>query len=221
VARTVPLKAHFYAGLTADISRQHCELAGRLIEGQLQHLQADLSSCKFSEALNSLNLLSEAMNISFFNSLTLMNLLEDILAALEKEEGSVRRGLAQLLTRALPLCAHSLHEKTSHEFKKFIERLRKVAEGEELAEYLHAQFTKNSIKDYSAISRLGADFSGVSQIQCKFKLHLDLKPLKGKEVALTDYYRLERKSANSDFQEYRRTEGAVYRSQVDILVDSF
>jgi hypothetical protein len=57
-------------------------VAGRIVEGVLQHLQVDLGACKFSEALNCLNFLSEAMNISFFNSLTLMNLLEDILAVL-------------------------------------------------------------------------------------------------------------------------------------------
>lgn len=80
-----------------------------------------------------MNFLSEAMNISFFNSLTLMNILEDILAVLEKEVDPIRRGLSLLLARALPLCARSLHEKTSHEFRKFMERLRRAADGEELA----------------------------------------------------------------------------------------
>jgi hypothetical protein len=176
-------------------------VAGRIVEGQLQHLQADLATCKFTEALNSLNFLSEAMNISFFNSLTLMNLLEDVLTALEREsELPLRRGLAQLLARALPLCARSLHEKTSHEFRKFIERLRRVAEGDDLAEYMHSQFVRGNIQDYSAIPRLAADFSGVEQIQCKFKLHLDLKPMRGKELAVADYYRLERRGLAEDYQ---------------------
>lgn len=69
-----------------------------------------------------------------------------------------------------------------------MERLRKAAEGDELAEYMYAQFSKGSIRDYSAISRLSADFS-VEQIQCKFKLHIDLKAMRGKEIPLTEYYR--------------------------------
>lgn len=162
------------------------------------------------------------MNISFFNSLTLMNIFEDILTALERESDTgIRRGLAQLLTRGLPLCARSLHEKTSHEFKKFMEKLRKLADGDELAEYMYAQFAKNNIKDYSAINRLTGDFSGVSQIQSKFKLHLDLKPMRGKEIALSECYNFERRGLSSDYLEYRRSEGAVYRSLVDLLVDSF
>ena len=172
----------------------------------LGQLQGDLAGCHFGEAINSLNFLSEAMNISFFNSLTLMNFLEDVLTALEKEpEPALRRAFSQLLARALPLSAHSLHEKTPHEFRKFMERLRRAAEGDELAEYMYAQFTHGSIRDYSAIPRLAADFSGVPQLQLKFKLHLDLKPLRGKELSLPEYYRLERRSLPSDYQEYRRS----------------
>lgn len=139
------------------------------------------------------------MNISFFNSLTLMNILEDILAVLEKEADPIRRGLSLLLARALLLCARSLHEKTSHEFKKFMERLRRAADGEELAEYMYQQFTRGSFKDWSAIPRLGADFSAVSQLQCKFKLHLDLKPMRGKELALPESYRLERRGLTAEY----------------------
>lgn len=191
------------------------------MEGQLQHLQSDLNGCKFTETLNSINFLSEAMNISFFNSLTLMNLLEDILVALEREsDAPIRRGLAQLLARALPLCARSLHEKTSHEFKKFIAGLRRVAEGDELAEYIYAQFARSNIRDYSAIGRLGVDFSDVAQIQSKPKLHIDLKPMRGKDIPLPDYYKFERRGSG-EAGEFRRTEGAVLRSQVELLVDSF
>lgn len=35
-----------------------------------------------------------------------------------------------LLVRGLPLYAHSLHEKTYHEFKKFMEKLFKLSEGD-------------------------------------------------------------------------------------------
>lgn len=84
VVRGVPLKAHFYAALTAAISKQHLDLSNKIIEGVLQHLQNDLNSSKFSEGLNSINFLSETMNISFFNSLTLLNLFEDILVSIEK-----------------------------------------------------------------------------------------------------------------------------------------
>jgi len=50
------------------------------------------------------------MNVSFFNSLNYMNLLEDLLQAAEKEaEASVKKSLITLLVRALPLCAYSLH----------------------------------------------------------------------------------------------------------------
>jgi hypothetical protein len=108
--RGVPLKAHFYAALTAAISRQHLDLSAKIVDGVLQLLQNDINGCKFSEALNSINYLSEVMNLSFFNSLTLMNLLEDILIALEKEiDPPVKKGLIQLLIRSLPLCTCSLH----------------------------------------------------------------------------------------------------------------
>jgi len=75
VIRGVPLKSHFYASLTVSISRQHAELANRIIESVLSSVQFDLNTAKFNEALNSLNFLSESMNVSFFNSLALMNLL--------------------------------------------------------------------------------------------------------------------------------------------------
>lgn len=95
------------------------------------------------------------MNISFFNSLTLMNLFEDILHAIEKEtDAPIKRGLIQLLVKALPLCACSLHEKIHHEFKKFMEKLRKISDGEDIFESIYAQFSKNSIRSYSAVGRL-------------------------------------------------------------------
>ncbi len=71
------------------------------------------------------------MNISLFNSLTLMNLFEDILISIEKESDNIlKKGLIQILIKALPLCACSLHQKIYHEFKKFIEKLRKISDGE-------------------------------------------------------------------------------------------
>lgn len=48
VIRGVPLKAHFYAALTAVISRQNLEVSAKIIEAVLQHLQTDLNACKYS-----------------------------------------------------------------------------------------------------------------------------------------------------------------------------
>ena len=50
-----------------------------------------------------------------------------------------------------------------------------MGEGDDLCEHMHAQFAKNQITDYSAMSRLGEDFENLTQLQPKFKLHLDIK----------------------------------------------
>lgn len=188
----------------------------------LQHIQTDLNLCKFTETLNSINFLSETMNISFFNSLTLMNLFEDILNAIEKEtDAAIKRGLIQLLIKALPLCVCSLHEKIHHEFKKLMEKLRKITDGEDIFESIYAQFSRNSIRDYSAVGRLEADFTGVTQIQSKFKLHLDFKAMRGRDLGLPEYYKWEYPDADKAYLEYKRTDGAVIRSQIEQLVDTF
>jgi hypothetical protein len=86
---------------------------------------------------------------------------------------------------------------------------------------MYQQFTRGSFKDWSAIPRLGADFSAVSQLQCKFKLHLDLKPMRGKEVPLPESYRLERRGLTAEYEEYKKSEGGVHRAQIELLVECF
>ena len=66
------------------------------------------------------------MNISYVNSLNYMNLLEDLQQAAEKEEDlSAKKALLTTIVRAMPLFGYSLHQKTTHEFKKFLEKLNK------------------------------------------------------------------------------------------------
>lgn len=220
--RGIPLKAHFYAALTAAISRQHAELSNKIIESVLLSLQTDLAAAKFNEALNSLNFLSEAMNISFFNSLALMNLLEDVLAAAEREgDALLRRGLVSVLVRGLPLCAHSLQEKIYHEFKKFIDKVRKLAEGDDLCEHIYAQFTRNQITNFSAMGNLGEDYENLTQFQSKFKLHVDLRAVQEKEWQPAEYYKWERTDADPLYEEFKHHEGAANKAIIELLIDSF
>lgn len=102
-----------------------------------------------------------------------------------------------------------------------MEKLRKISEGEDIFESIYAQFSKNSIRDYSAVGRLEADFAGVTQIQSKFKLHLDFKAIRDKELKLPEYYKWEYPDADKTYLDYKRSEGAVVRSQIEQLVDTF
>jgi hypothetical protein len=74
-----------YAGLTAAISRSQDELSSKILEAVLNNLQTDLNSSKSNEVINTINYLSELMNISLLNSLSFLNILEDILNIAEKE----------------------------------------------------------------------------------------------------------------------------------------
>lgn len=47
VVRGVPLKQHFYAALTAFISRQNIELSNKILDNILQSLETDLSFARF------------------------------------------------------------------------------------------------------------------------------------------------------------------------------
>jgi hypothetical protein len=101
-------------------------------------LHTCLTAGNFSETLNCLNYLSETMNVSFLNSLNYMNLLEDLLLAAETEPDVVlKKSLISVLVRALPLCAYSLSQKTHHELKKFMEKLAKMVEDDELFAFLY------------------------------------------------------------------------------------
>ena len=61
----------------------------------------------------------------------------------------------------------------------------------------------------------------MTQIQSKFKLHLDFKAIRGKELGLPEYYKWEYPDADKTCLEYKRNEGAVVRSHVEQLVDTF
>jgi hypothetical protein len=177
--RGIPLKGHLYAGLTISIAKQYAELATKILESIIATLQTDLCAGNYHEVLNSLNYLSESMNVSFLNSLNYMNLLEDLLQAADKEtESSTKKALLSTLIRALPLCATSLVEKTPHEFKKLMEKMNKIVEGDDLFVYIYGQFSRNELKNYSAMGRLEWDFSDASQHNGKLRLILDLKNAK-------------------------------------------
>lgn len=79
----IPQKQHFYAGLTASISRQYDQLAKRIIDTALATLQDTLNNGKVYESINLLHYFGELMNVSLLNSLALLNLLEDIVAYAE------------------------------------------------------------------------------------------------------------------------------------------
>ena len=67
----------------------------------------------------------------------------------------MRKALITTLIKALPLYGESLFKKTCHEFKKYMERLNKVAEGDELFTYFyHQEYLTAKFNNYSGMLRL-------------------------------------------------------------------
>ena len=190
--RCIPLKSHLYAALTADISRSVPALAQQIFEVAISGLETDLNQGQFTNALNTLNFLSESMNVLLFNSLTLVDLLSDLLTAVEKEADEATRQVAlEVLMRSLPLCAHSLTEKVYHDFRKLMEKVKKIASGHSLCNYLYGQFQKSNLTSRSKMGGLGCDFAGLTQFQSKVKLQLDFSSAKEKHFPRVEYYKWE------------------------------
>ena len=74
------------------------------------------------ESINIFEYLAELLNISMLNSSTFLNLVEDLIKAIETENlTSVHRKLMiNVLGHTFPLFSHSLNEKISHEYKKVL-----------------------------------------------------------------------------------------------------
>lgn len=105
-----------------------------------------------------------------------------------------------MLVKALPLCACSLSEKTHHELKKFMEKLSKLVLDDELFNFLNTVFTQGKLPNYSSMSRLESDFTGVTQHNGKLRLLLDLKNARGKELyQSSDLYKWDVKSNDLEY----------------------
>lgn len=94
------------------------------------------------------------MNISLLNSLTFMNLLEDVMDMVENSNDKAKRFFTGVLIRALPLCIHSLAEKLFQDLKKFIDSLDKHVQNDSLLNYLKSLVNKGKITNFSHMGRL-------------------------------------------------------------------
>lgn len=113
------------------------------------------------------------MNISLLNSLTFMNLFEDILDAAEASTNpQAKRFYATVIVRALPICICSLNEKLFQDLKKFMDLLENHVQNDPLFIYLKSLVIKGKIVNFSSIGRLGETFSGLQQFNAKVKLRI-------------------------------------------------
>lgn len=96
------------------------------------------------------------MNISLLNSLTFMNILEDILDLTQASSSpQIKRFYASVLVRSLPICICSLNEKLSQDLKKFMDFPESIIQNDPLFIYLKTLVNKNRIVNFSSIGRLG------------------------------------------------------------------
>lgn len=95
------------------------------------------------------------MNITLLNSLTFMNVLEDVL---DKVDGSTnahaKKFYISVLVRSLPMCLWSLSEKLFPDLKKFMDLLESHVQNDSLFGYLKGMVNKSKIVNFSLISRL-------------------------------------------------------------------
>ena len=113
------------------------------------------------------------MNIMLLNSLTFMNVLEDVLDKLEGVGNTqVKRFYAGVLVRSLPVCVWSLSEKLFPDLKKFMDLLDGHVQGDQLFGYLKGMVNKGKIVNYSLMPRLDEKFEGVPQFNFKRKLRI-------------------------------------------------
>ena len=82
-------------------------------------LQNDIAKMQLYECVNSVIYLAELMNLSFLNSLSFFNIVDDLVAAIESSKSqNARFFLINVFSRSLPIFSHSLNEKVYHDFKK-------------------------------------------------------------------------------------------------------
>lgn len=114
------------------------------------------------------------MNISFLNSLTFMNLLEDILDLVEASNIQIaKKFYASVIVRSLPICICSLNEKLLQDLRKFIDLLENHVQNDPLFTYLKNLVSKGKIVNFSSMGRLGETFSGLHQFNAKIKLRIE------------------------------------------------
>lgn len=116
---------------------------------------------EFYEAVNVLVYLSELMNIMLLNSLTFMNMLEDVLDMVESVSGNnhnAKRFYVGVLVRTLPVCLWSLSEKLFADLKKFMEMLEPHVQNDPLFTYLKGLVNKGNITNFSLMGRLEDKF---------------------------------------------------------------
>jgi hypothetical protein len=112
--------------------------------------------------LNIIAFLSELMNISLLNSLTLLNIFEDILDKIEATNSQIfKRFLVSILIRSLPVCINSLSEKLFQDLRKFMDLLENHAQNDPLFAYMRKLVNKGQNVNFSLISRLKDDFTGI------------------------------------------------------------
>ena len=103
------------------------------------------------------------------------------------------------MVKALPLYGVSLGEKTGSEFRKFIEKLHKQLDNDELLTYLYREWSQGSMKNYSGIERLGVDFGETQQQNNKLKLVIDFKNASVKDNSIPDLYKWETNTQHEDY----------------------
>ena len=75
----------------------------------INNLEKYLGEFEFYNCLNLLAYLSELMNISLLNSLTFMNILEDIQDKIDTmQSNNGKKFYVSILIRSLPVCINSL-----------------------------------------------------------------------------------------------------------------
>ncbi len=75
----------------------------------INNLEKYLAEFEFYNCLNVLAYLSELMNISLLNSLTFMNILEDIQDKIDTmQSNNGKKFYVSILIRSLPVCINSL-----------------------------------------------------------------------------------------------------------------
>ena len=172
----MPLKQHIYAGLIAKIQTVNKELATHVVQQSVQSLQEDLNNMKMYESVNSLLFLSELMNLSFLNSLSFFNLVDDLVAAIEASKNqNARLFLINVFSRSLPIFAYSLNEKVYHDFKKVLEKAKKYCSKNQMFNCVMEAHQSSRIQDKSLLCRLDFQQSHlIEQVQINFKLEINI-----------------------------------------------
>jgi hypothetical protein len=99
------------------------------------------------------------MNIMLLNSLTFMNVLEDVLDQVDAlSNAHAKRFYITVLVRSLPTCLWSLSEKLFPDLKKFMDVLESHLHNDSFFGYLKGMVNKCKIVNFSFIGRLEEKF---------------------------------------------------------------